>query len=100
MTSTINVKPPQIPNPGAKRLIALGAVVVVGIVGVNLLRSSFVSVDANEIGVKIVRGKVEGTLSPGWHLISPIGGTVKKFSTRIQQTSMLATTTRALAAPY
>ena len=56
---------------------------------VNVLRAAFVSVDANEIGVKIVRGHVQGTLSPGWHLISPIGGKVKKFSTRIQQTSML-----------
>jgi regulator of protease activity HflC (stomatin/prohibitin superfamily) len=54
-----------------------------------VLNRSFVSVDANEVGVEIVRGKVKGTLKPGWHLTSPIGGRVEKFSTRLQQTSML-----------
>jgi regulator of protease activity HflC (stomatin/prohibitin superfamily) len=81
------MNPPQFKKP--KRLGSLIALGVVVLIGVNVLSSSFVSIDANEIGVKIIRGKIEGTLGPGWHLISPIGSRVERFSTRIQQTSML-----------
>ena len=93
MTSTINIRPPKVPEvrPRTLALLAAGAVLLVVVFG--FLSKAFVSVDANEIGVKIVRGQVEGTLAPGWHLISPIGGKVKKFSTRIQQTSMLKSAT-------
>ena len=87
--STINI--PQFKSPNPKKAISLAVVALVLFVGVNLLRSAFVSVDANEIGIEIVRGKVQGTLNPGWHLISPVGGKVAKFSTRLQQTSMLRT---------
>ena len=93
MTSTINIKPPQLPNIRPRSVVVAAVAVVVAVVGLSVLRSSFVSVDANEIGVKIVRGKVQGTLGPGWHLISPVGGKVKKFSTRLQQTSMLPSST-------
>ena len=93
MTSTINIRPPKVPEvrPRTLAFLAAGAVVLLAVFG--FLSKAFVSVDANEIGVKIVRGQVEGTLAPGWHLISPIGGKVKKFSTRIQQTSMLKSST-------
>ncbi len=87
---TINI-PNGMRNPNPKRIIPVVAVILVAIVGLNVLRASFISVDANEIGIEIVRGKVQGTLNPGWHLISPIGGKVSKFSTRLQQTSMLRT---------
>jgi regulator of protease activity HflC (stomatin/prohibitin superfamily) len=82
-------KVPNPPNikPGTFGKIA--ALAVVAIIAINLVGRSFASVDANEIGIEIVRGKVQGTLAPGWHFISPIGGKVEKFSTRIQQTSML-----------
>lgn len=86
-----NVKLPEFKPPKPRRLAGIAAAIVGAIVAINLLQASFVSVDANEIGIKIVRGKVQGKLDPGWHLISPIGGKVKKFSTRIQQTSMLRT---------
>ena len=90
MSSTINI-PRNLKTPNPKRVIPLVVAVLALIIGVNVLRSAFVSVDANEIGIEIVRGKVQGTLNPGWHLISPIGGKVAKFSTRLQQTSMLRT---------
>lgn len=80
---------PNAPSP--RRIGALAAVVVGSFIALKVLSSSFVVVDANQIGVKIVRGKVKGTLPPGWHLISPVGGRVEKFSTRLQQTSMLRT---------
>jgi regulator of protease activity HflC (stomatin/prohibitin superfamily) len=70
----------------AVKLVGVGGLLLIGF---TVLSNSFVSVDANEIGVEIVRGKVQGTLDPGWHLISPIGGRVESFSTRLQQTSML-----------
>jgi regulator of protease activity HflC (stomatin/prohibitin superfamily) len=93
---SFNFKGPRVPSgsvnaPNPKtigKLIALG---IGALIAINLVRASFVSVDANQIGVKIVRGQVQGTLSPGWHFISPIGGKVKTFSTRILQTSMLRT---------
>ncbi len=89
---TFTFNSPRLPtgNPPRPKTIAfvIGGVIAL-LVLFNVLRSAFVSVPANEIGVKIVRGKVEGTLDPGWHLISPIGGKIKTFSTRIQQTSML-----------
>ena len=87
---TINI-PNNFRAPNPKRAVAIVVVVLLGIIGASALRSSFVSVDANEIGIEIVRGKVQGTLSPGWHLISPVGGKVARFSTRLQQTSMLRT---------
>lgn len=87
MARTIDIDPRKKIRP--RRLGAIAVFVVGVIIALNLLSSAFVSVDANEVGVKIVRGHVQGTLSPGWHLISPIGGKVVKFSTRIQQTSML-----------
>lgn len=86
---TINI--PQFNKPSPKRLLSLVAVIAALFVAANLLRAAFVSVDANEIGIEVVRGKVQGTLAPGWHLISPVGGKVAKFSTRLQQTSMLRT---------
>ena len=76
-------------SPQPRRLALIGGAVVVALIGFNVLSKSFVSVDANEIGVEIVRGQVQGTLDPGWHLISPIGGKIKVFSTRLQQTSMI-----------
>jgi regulator of protease activity HflC (stomatin/prohibitin superfamily) len=82
---------PQLKTPNPRRLLVVGGIVLALIVGFNVLKSAFVSVDANEIAIKVVRGKVDGTLGPGWHLISPIGGSVSKFSTRLQQTSMLRT---------
>jgi SPFH domain / Band 7 family len=92
---SFNFKGPRVPSganpPKPKTIGILIALGVGAIVLLNLIRASFVSVDANQIGVKIVRGQVQGTLSPGWHFISPIGGKVKTFSTRIQQTSMLRT---------
>jgi regulator of protease activity HflC (stomatin/prohibitin superfamily) len=82
---------PKVPdlNFGLRRIVTIAVVGALALVGINLFNRSFVSVDANEIGVEIVRGKVQGTLQPGWHLVSPIGGKVVKFSTRLQQTSML-----------
>lgn len=91
---TFSYNGPRLPkgNPPRPKTIAFAVAAFVGVLILfNVLRASFVSVPANEIGVKIVRGKVEGTLEPGWHLISPIGGKIKTFSTRIQQTSMLRT---------
>ncbi len=82
---------PKATPPRPRTLIIIAALVVGTIILLNVFRSAFISVDANQIGVKIVRGKVQGTLPPGWHLISPIGGKVATFSTRIQQTSMLRT---------
>jgi regulator of protease activity HflC (stomatin/prohibitin superfamily) len=82
------VKMPKLPTKSLGRLVALGLVLLVGFV---LLSASFVSVDANQIGVQIVRGKVKGTLAPGWHIVSPFGTKVAKFSTRLEQTSMLRT---------
>ena len=90
MPNTINIDTsnlPKLPQPRKVGFIVGTAVLL--LVGFNLLSRSFVSVDANEIGVEIVRGQVQGTLKPGWHLISPVGGKVKKFSTRLLQTSML-----------
>ena len=90
MSQGFKIDPSQLPKlPRPRRLGALVGGVVVVLVGVNVLSRSFVSVDANEIGVEIVRGKVQGTLNPGWHLISPVGGKVKVYSTRLQQTSMI-----------
>ncbi len=90
MSQGFKIDPSQLPKlPRPRRLGALIGGVVVVLVGVNLLSRSFVSVDANEIGVEIVRGQVQGTLNPGWHLISPVGGKVKVYSTRLQQTSMI-----------
>jgi regulator of protease activity HflC (stomatin/prohibitin superfamily) len=74
----------------AVKLVGAGAVLLIGF---SVLSNSFVSVDANQIGVEIVRGQVKGTLDPGWHLISPVGGRVESFSTRLQQTSMLRAAT-------
>jgi prohibitin 2 len=92
MPQTINIDPSQLPKlPQPKRLGFLIAAVVGVLIAFNVLSKSFVSVDANEIGVEIVRGQVQGTLDPGWHLISPVGGKVKKFSTRLLQTSMVRT---------
>ena len=92
MSSPINVgRRLRTNNPSPR---AIGTLIVLGVAAlivISVLRSAFVSVDANQVGVKIVRGNVQGTLSPGWHLISPIGGKVKTFSTRLQQTSMLRT---------
>jgi regulator of protease activity HflC (stomatin/prohibitin superfamily) len=88
------IRIPSMPKgtpPRPRTLITLALVGLGLLIAFNLLRSAFVSVEANQIGVKIVRGKVQGTLNPGWHLISPVGGKVKTFSTRIQQTSMLRT---------
>jgi regulator of protease activity HflC (stomatin/prohibitin superfamily) len=82
---------PHFKTPSPKRTVWVVAVVAALLIAFNLLRAAFVSVDANEIGIKVVRGHVQGTLGPGWHLISPIGGKVSKFSTRLQQTSMLRT---------
>jgi regulator of protease activity HflC (stomatin/prohibitin superfamily) len=84
-------KMPKVNVPGLKpksaiKLAVLGAAFLIGF---GVLQSSFVSIDANEIGVQIVRGRVKGTLPPGWHIVSPIGTKVTKFSTRLQQTSML-----------
>jgi regulator of protease activity HflC (stomatin/prohibitin superfamily) len=86
-----NLKMPDVNLAGCKprSLVLLGGLGLGAIIAFNLLSSSFVSVDANEIGVEIVRGKVQGTMEPGWHLVSPIGARVEKFSTRIEQTSML-----------
>ncbi len=84
----------NIPNfkaPQPRRVAAIIGAVIALLVAFSVVKAAFVSVDANEIAIKIVRGKVQGTLSPGWHLISPVGGTVAKFSTRILQTSMLRT---------
>ena len=92
MPNTINIDTsnlPKLPQP-RKVGVIVGAAVLL-LVGFNLLSRSFISVDANEIGVEIVRGQVQGTLKPGWHLISPVGGKVKKFSTRLLQTSMVRT---------
>ena len=89
MTSTINIRPPKVPEVRPRTLAFLAAGAVVLLVVFGFLSKAFVSVDANEIGVKIVRGQVEGTLAPGWHLISPVGGKVKVYSTRLQQTSMI-----------
>ncbi len=72
-----------------KTVVRLAILGILAVVAYGVLSSSFVSVDANQIGVEIVRGKVKGTLNPGWHLISPVGSRVEKFSTRIEQTSML-----------
>jgi regulator of protease activity HflC (stomatin/prohibitin superfamily) len=85
------IKGPQIKAPSIKpsTLTKLVALIAVALFGLSIVSRSFVSVDANEVGVEIVRGKVQGTLAPGWHLVSPIGGRVEKFSTRLQQTSML-----------
>lgn len=77
--------------PEPKKLAKIAGAVIVVIILFNLFGRAFVSVEANEIGIQIVRGKVQGTLEPGWHLISPIGGSVERFSTRILQTSMLRT---------
>ncbi len=92
MSNTPNFNIPKMNVPQFKKPKRLGTLIALGVsalIAVNLLSSAFVSVDANEIGVKIIRGKIEGTLGPGWHLISPIGSRVERFSTRIQQTSML-----------
>ena len=90
MPQTINFDPSQLPKlPQPRRLGLIIGTVVALLIGFNLLSRAFVSVDANEIGVEIVRGQVQGTLNPGWHLISPIGGKVKVFSTRLLQTSMV-----------
>jgi regulator of protease activity HflC (stomatin/prohibitin superfamily) len=83
------VNMPKLPTKSLGKLVALGLVLLVGFV---LLSASFVSVDANQVGVEIVRGKVKGTLPPGWHIVSPFGTKVAKFSTRLEQTSMLRTT--------
>jgi prohibitin 2 len=92
MPPTINIDPSQLPKlPQPRRLGFIIAAVVAALIAFNLLSKSFVSVDANEIGVEIVRGQVQGTLNPGWHLISPVGGKVKVFSTRLLQTSMVRT---------
>jgi regulator of protease activity HflC (stomatin/prohibitin superfamily) len=82
---------PKVPdlNVGPRRIVTIAVIGALALVGINVFNRSFVSVDANEIGVEIVRGKVQGTLQPGWHLVSPVGGKVVKFSTRLQQTSML-----------
>lgn len=77
--------------PQPKKIVTIIGVILVALIAFNLLGKAFVSVNATEIGIKIVRGKVVGTLNPGWHLISPIGGSVERFSTRILQTSMLRT---------
>ena len=82
------VKAPEL-NIKPKRIALFAAVGLFVLVAINVFNRSFASVDANEIGVEIVRGKVQGTLPPGWHFISPVGGKVVKFSTRLQQTSML-----------
>ncbi len=82
------VKAPQL-NIKPGRLVTIAVVGFAALMAINVFNRSFVSVDANEIGIEIVRGKVQGTLPPGWHLVSPIGGKVVKFSTRLQQTSML-----------
>ncbi len=86
-----NVKLPEVNLSGCKprTMVLLGALGVGALVAFNLVSRSFVSVDANQIGVEIVRGKVKGTMEPGWHLVSPIGARVEKFSTRIEQTSMI-----------
>jgi regulator of protease activity HflC (stomatin/prohibitin superfamily) len=81
-----NINPPSLKGSTLVKFAIIG---LLGIVAINLFNRTFISVDANEIGVEIVRGKVIGTLAPGWHLTSPVGGRVEKFSTRLQQTSML-----------
>lgn len=89
---TINIDTSNFPKlPQPRRLGIIVGLVVALLIGFNLLSRAFVSVDANEIGVEVVRGQVQGTLGPGWHLISPVGGKVNKFSTRLLQTSMLRT---------
>ncbi len=82
------MKAPQL-NINPRRIVTIAVLGFLVLMAINLFNRSFVSVDANEIGVEIVRGKVQGTLPPGWHFISPVGGKVVKFSTRLQQTSML-----------
>lgn len=82
------MKAPQL-NINPRRVVTIAVLGFLVLMAINLFNRSFVSVDANEIGVEIVRGKVQGTLPPGWHFISPVGGKVVKFSTRLQQTSML-----------
>ncbi len=82
------MKAPQL-NINPRRVVTIAVLGFLVLMAINVFNRSFVSVDANEIGVEIVRGKVQGTLPPGWHFISPVGGKVVKFSTRLQQTSML-----------
>ncbi len=84
------IKLPKVAGSTIAKLAVLGAVLLIGL---NIFNRMFISVDANEIGVEIVRGKVRGILQPGWHLTSPVGGRVEKFSTRLQQTSMLRSST-------
>ena len=92
MPNTINIDTSNLPKlPQPRKIGFIVGAAVLALVGFNLLSRSFISVDANEIGVEIVRGQVQGTLQPGWHLISPVGGKVKKFSTRLLQTSMVRT---------
>jgi regulator of protease activity HflC (stomatin/prohibitin superfamily) len=80
------VKLPSIGGSSLAKLAVLGAVLIIGL---NVFSRAFISVDANEVGVEIIRGQVKGVLGPGWHFTSPVGGRVEKFSTRLQQTSML-----------
>jgi prohibitin 1 len=71
--------------------IAIGGIALSLLVGITLLKSSFVTVNPGERGVVIRLGKVQnGILDEGTHPVLPFITSIKRINVRIQKTDIEA----------
>jgi regulator of protease activity HflC (stomatin/prohibitin superfamily) len=82
---TGNPNRPSTPGGGGLRGLLSIPIIIVGVIALVVVYSSFIRIDEGDVGVKLRFGQAVDTLHPGLQFLVPFVETVVVFSTRTQK---------------